>query len=472
VSRGARALICALSLAQALGAEAQDEEPGRRPEPPPEEFPPPPRGEPLPPPVWPRRPPDPEDALGRDEAREGSGTAWQPLASPRWGAHLALGPAALMLHGSAFLAYTDQGSPRGDRAVFAPTWGMAMARLPLGPGAVAGRVMISLDPVTMPANGYPELLQTGESAGGQPLHDRQHPHDLFMELAAIARAPLGDGAALVLYGAPVGEPALGPVAYPHRASALHDPVAPLAHHWLDSTHISYGVLTAGLALRDAKLEGSWFNGREPDEHRTDLDPIHLDSWAARLSVAPRSDLALQASFGRLASPERLAPGESVHRLTVSAMWADRVGDRGVFALTGAWGRNVEAGRAEDALLAEGTWDRDGHDAIFGRLEWVEKSAAELVVPGLEPTSIYGVVALSAGYAHTFGPWQGVALALGMRGTVNGVPTALRDAYASTSPVGFVLFAQVLPAQLPPGAGHGAAHHEEHAPATEHGHHHE
>jgi hypothetical protein len=298
-----------------------------------------------------------------------------------------------------------------------------------------------------------------------------------MELAAIARVGLGDGLALELYGAPVGEPALGPVAFPHRASALHDPVAPLSHHWMDSTHISDGVLTGAVVLRDAKLEASWFDGREPDEHRTDLDRPRLDSWAARLSVAPIPQLVVQASYGRLASPEALFPEESVHRVTASALWNERLGRAGNAALLLAWGRNLEGGRADDALMAEGTWDRSGRDAVFGRLEWVVKSARDLALPGTAPEQRFDVVALAMGYAHTFRPLLGVLPSLGARVAVHDLPRSLAAAYGGgggvlgaghAGPIGLVVFVQLLPTIADEhGGGHGEPTPD--APAPHQGH---
>ena len=189
----------------------------------------------------------------------------------------------------------------------------------IGGGELVLRQMLSLDPLTVGADGYPLVLQTGESLGGSPLHDRQHPHDLFMEIAALYTRPFSASSAFQLYAAPAGEPALGPVAFPHRFSAASDPLAPLAHHWQDSTHISFGVLTAGLLTRMFKVEGSWFNGREPDEHRYDFDIRRPDSWSGRLWFNPSKARSFQASYGYLASPEELHPDESVHRLTASAV---------------------------------------------------------------------------------------------------------------------------------------------------------
>ena len=103
------------------------------------------------------------------------------------------------------------------------------------------------------------LLATGETADGVThLVDRQHPHDLFMELSASYSFAHGEDETFFLYGGLPGEPALGPPAFLHRFSGMDNPEAPISHHWLDSTHITYGVVTAGFVYRGWKLEGSIF----------------------------------------------------------------------------------------------------------------------------------------------------------------------------------------------------------------------
>ena len=212
-------------------------------------------------------------ALDLDERREGSGTSWQPALAGHLAVHVPLGSGQLMLHGLAAVGYLTLSTPRGDEQFIGPAWFMAMWRAPLGPTSFALRAMLSPDPFTVGARGYPLLLQSGEGYHGVPLHDRQHPHDLFMELAALWRVPISDALVGTLYAAPVGEPALGPTAAPHRLSAFGDPLVPISHHWQDSSHVSFGVLTAGLASRFAKLEGSAFTGREPNDRRTDLETL-------------------------------------------------------------------------------------------------------------------------------------------------------------------------------------------------------
>ncbi|HEU5056988.1 MAG TPA: hypothetical protein VFU21_10710, partial [Kofleriaceae bacterium] len=208
--------------------------------------------------------------LGIPMSRHGSGTAWLPDESPMAAVHAAVRGWTLMLHGNLFAGYDGQASDAGDDELVSVNWLMGMASRDLAGGELAVRTMLSLEPLTVGAEGYPLLLQTGETVDGQPLVDRQHPHDLFMELAAMYTRELGGGVGVQLYGGPAGEPALGPVAFPHRPSAMGDPLAPITHHWIDSTHITYGVATAGILTRHVKLAGSWFNGRAPAEGRYDL----------------------------------------------------------------------------------------------------------------------------------------------------------------------------------------------------------
>src|SRR5207253_1796587 len=266
--------------------------------------------------------------------------------------------------------------PRGDDRVVAIDWAMLAAGRSVGSGRLVLRSMLSSEPWTVGARGYPLLLQSGESYAGAPLHDRQHPHDLFVELAALYDRPVARDLALSLYVAPVGEPALGPVAFPHRPSAAGDPLAPLGHHWQDATHITYGVITAGLFTRSAKLEASWFNGREPDEIRTDFDYAgrRLDSYSARLTVNPGPRWSVSAWYAYLRSPEALNPDESLHRIGASALTTQPVGTGGTWSSAVIYGANAQigTGRLASSVLVESTVDLDGTNSLFGRVEYVRK----------------------------------------------------------------------------------------------------
>src|SRR2546422_7526147 len=309
----------------------------------------------------------PEGPLGIPETRMGSGTSWLPDASPMHAAHLRLGAWTLMLHGSAVVQYDHQAGLRGDSRVSLIDWGMLAASRTVAGGRLHLRGMISSDPWGVGSRGYPLLLQTGESDRRVPLHDHQHPHDLFMELAALYERAVARDLAVSVYAAPVGEPAVGPAAFPHRLSAADDPVAPISHHWQDGTHITFGVVTAGVFTRGVKLEGSWFNGREPDENRTDFDygGRRLDSYGARVSVNPGPRWSVSGWYAFLKSPEQLHPDESLHRFGVSALTTQPFGEDGRWASALIWGANdpLGSGPLASSVVLESTVDLDGTNAF-------------------------------------------------------------------------------------------------------------
>ena len=355
-----------------------------------------------------------------------------------------------MLHGAAFLLYDDQGGARGDDRVAAVDWGMLAASRNVGLGSLALRAMLSTEPWTVGSHGYPLLLQSGESYQGAPLHDRQHPHDLFVELAAVYDHPVARDLAFSIYLAPVGEPALGPVAFPHRPSAGNDPFAPLGHHWQDATHITYGVITGGLFTRTMKLEASWFNGREPDEDRTNFDYAgrRLDSYSARLTVNPSRGWSLATWYGYLASPEALDPTAALHRFGASALFSSALGARGNCSTAVIFGANaiVGVGGTLPSVLVETALDFDGANTLFGRVEFVRKRAEDLAVPGVPSTVTYDVGAVSLGYGRQLARSGDVAIGLGARGAVSFVPTSLEPLYGSRAPLGGAVFVRLAPSR--------------------------
>ncbi|HVE13338.1 MAG TPA: hypothetical protein VNI01_08100 [Elusimicrobiota bacterium] len=358
--------------------------------------------------------------------REATGTSWQPDSTPHEGIHAMNGDWMLMTHGYADLIYDRQGGPRGGAKAFGTGMLMGMAQRPLGPGTLGLRSMVSLDP-SMGAAGYPLLLQTGETADGRrPLIDRQHPHDLFMELAASYSVPVADeGSAFAYFGLP-GEPALGPPAFMHRFSAMDNPEAPISHHWLDSTHIAYGVVTAGGTWRGWKVEGSAFKGREPDQNRWNLESPKLDSFSARLSWNPDPDWALQTSYGHLASPEQLEPDVNTGRFTASASKNSRWG--AAFSQTTlAYGVNRNRpGRSTSAVLLESALRLSGRHTVLGRAEWVEKD--ELFESGPRLGETFDVSKLSLGYVYDLLPWGRSQWGAGVLGSIDVLPRSLRGSY--------------------------------------------
>ncbi len=389
--------------------------------------------------------------LGIPMSRMGSGTSWVPEAAPMHAQHFQAGGWELMLHGVAFVQFDKQFTKRGDEQFGSINWGMLMARHSLGGGLLTLRDMMSLEPFTVTAKGYPLLLQSGESYRGQPLHDRQHPHDLFMELAALYERPVAKNLGLSLYLAPVGEPAIGPVAFPHRPSAAGDPLAPLGHHWQDATHISFGVITAGIYSRMWRLEGSIFNGREPDAIRTNFDYAgrSLDSYSGRLTVNPDPHWSLAASYGYLASPEELHPEESQHRLSASVLHDRTFRKNGDFATSLIWGANKYSGVSglSNSVLAETNLDLDGTNTIFGRAEFVQKTAGDLLVEGVPPTTTYNVGSLVLGYIREISKFTGGSIGLGARGSLDLIPRSLEPAYGTRTPGGFTVFLRFRPSRM-------------------------
>jgi hypothetical protein len=341
-----------------------------------------------------------------------------------------------MAHGFVSLIYDDQDGPRGDEKTFSENMLMGMAARPLGRGRLGLRAMLSAEPWTIGSEGYPLLLQTGETADGvTPLVDRQHPHDLFMELAATYSVPVGTGSSVFVYLGLPGEPALGPATFMHRFSGQENPEAPLLHHWLDSTHITYGVATLGWIRGGVKLEGSVFTGREPDQNREGIESPKMDSWSFRASWNPSPDWSLQVSRGHLKGPEQLEPEVDADRTTVSAVYNRPLGG-GNWQTTFAWGRNQrDPGKATEGFLLESAASRGRH-TLLGRAERLEND--ELFGHGEE---VFTVGKLSLGYIYdvVLAPdWKG---GVGLLGSLARVPNELEDAYGD-NPVSWMAFLRV------------------------------
>ena len=342
-----------------------------------------------------------------------------------------------MVHGAIAGVYTHQGGPRGGSQSFNESKLMLMARRAIREDALSVRAMASLEPVMGP-RGYPELFQAGETADGRDtLIDRQHPHNLLMEFAAAYSKTLSPASSVFIYGGPIGEPALGPPAYMHRASSEADPDTPLTHHWLDATHTSFGVATAGIVWRSLKIEASYFNGREPDQHRYSVQLRAFDSSSVRLSYNPTADWSLQVSTGRLASPEQLEPDTSVRRTTASAIYNREFGNA-QWQTAAAWGRDAPSGKhaTDGYLLDSALIVRRAHTAFF-RYEHVVKG--DLFKPG-EPWSgqAFLVQKVSVGYVFEFAERRHVRFGVGGVVSQHRVPTALTPVYGS-DPIGYGLF---------------------------------
>jgi hypothetical protein len=367
---------------------------------------------------------------------EGSGTARLPgTEGAMQGLHHTSGNWMLMTHGYVTAQYTDMSGPRGDDKLYSTSMAMFSATRRAGWGRIRFNSMLSLEPL-MSERGYPSLFSTGETAGGAALVDRQHPHDLFMELAARIDVNVAAGTTAFLYAGPVGEPALGPSSFMHRGSATDNPDPPIAHHWFDSTHITYGVITAGLSSRLWQLEASAFRGGEPDEDRWDIEAPRLDSWSVRGTFNPDRHWALQASYGELDEPEALHPGQDERRFTASTHYTN-----GPLSATLAFSaKDRVPGSTLTAWVGEARWKLGGRGSVFGRVENVDN--AELFPDHDDPLHdvAFRVTKVQLGYARHIPVTSTFSLTLGASGAVYAKPGALDAAYGD-DPFGYTLFAR-------------------------------
>ena len=370
--------------------------------------------------------------------RDASGTSWQPDSTPHQMAHSMRGDWMLAGHTVLNAVYTDQEGPRGDQLGFVAGMVMGSARRMSPTGdSLTLRAMLSPDPF-MGKRGYPLLLAAGESADGlNPLVDRQHPHELFMELSATWSTPLGDNVSGFVHAGLPGEPAFGPPPFMHRAAAMASPEAPITHHWLDSTHITFGVVTAGL-VRDAwKFEASRFTGREPDQDRYDIERPRMDSSAVRASWNPTSNWSLQVSWADIESPEQLEPEHDEKRMSASVSYGAWRDDARGWTASLAWGRKTPSGEpASDALVAELAVVPAAHWQVFVRGERIETHD----LTPLEAT--FDVSKISLGVLRDFRIGGRMTLGIGALHSFNFVPGALEASYGG-DPDGTMVFIRFL-----------------------------
>ncbi len=376
-----------------------------------------------------------------------SGTSAEPNATPAPMMMSMHGDWMVMFHATAFVNDIQQTSPRGEDKFFSTNWFMPMAQRAWGPGQLTLRAMFSLEPATVTDRQYPLLFQQGETAYGKPIVDGQHPHDFVMELAALYDWRLGEKTLMTFYAAPVGDPAIGPTAYPHRASAAENPVAALGHHQEDSTHIADDVVTVGFTQGIVRIEASGFHGREPNEHRWQVQQGAIDSWSTRLTVQPGQNWSGQYSYARIHSPEQLAPQEDQERMTASLMYDRPLGDgaKGNWASTAVWGRTraLQDGVIQNSYLFESTLRFGVRNYIWTRMENVDRTTELLLgeepePPGFEEEPVGRVQAYTFGYDRDIDVLPHLRSALGAQVTTYTVGSRLRPVYGS-DPVGVVVF---------------------------------
>ena len=359
--------------------------------------------------------------------------------------HKTTGPWMLMFHENLFVQFLHESGLRGSDQFGSVNWAMGMAQRSLGRGELGLRGMFSAEPLTIQGCGYPDLLASGERCDGEPIHDRQHPHDVFMELSVSYDAPLAGDTRWQLYLAPAGEPALGPVAFPHRVSAMGSPLAPISHHWMDATHISFGVVTGGIYSHRWKVETSVFNGREPDEHRADFDFGRLDSVSSRLWFLPTARLSFQISIGQLIEAEagdHGGPPIDVVRTTASATYHYPLEENGMWATTVVWGNNSESDERSNALLLETALTLRDRDTWYGRAEVVGKNAHDLAIE--DSDEAFALAKVQAGYTRYLRPVGGFQPGVGAGVSVGIVPKTLRDDYGKRANLGAAVYLTLRP----------------------------
>jgi hypothetical protein len=391
----------------------------------------------------------PQTFLQQIQHHASSGTSAEPNSTPVPMLMGMKGPWMVMLHGNVFLTEEQQTSPRGGDKLFSTNWAMGMAERKLGPGQLTLRMMLSLEPATVGGRQYPLLFQQGETAYGKPIADGQHPHDFLMEIAALYDLKLSKRTLLSFYVAPMGDPAIGPTAYPHRASAAENPVGTLGHHQEDSTHIAADVVTVGLTHGIVRVEASGFHGREPDEFRWDVNSGAMDSWATRVTLQPGKNWSGQYSYARIVSPESLYPSEDQTRMTASAMY-NRPLKNGNWASTAIWGRtrSISDGAKLNSYLLESALRFKTRNYVWTRLENAGRTnelqnGETPLPPGFHEDPIGHVQAYTFGYDRDFDLIPHLRSAVGAQVTTYGVPDVLRPIYGS-KPVGFNVFVRFRP----------------------------
>ena len=370
----------------------------------------------------------------------GSGTAWEPASVPSHMWMWSRDGWDLMAHGVIFVDYNQQGGPRGVGKAESVNYAMLMEQHNLWRGTILFRQMLSAESLTSPHPGFPQIFQTGETYHGQALVDHQHPHNVFGELSAYYTMPVAERLSWFVYGGPSAEPALGPVTYIHRTSAAELPAAPLSHHLQDSTHTSFGVITTGFVISRVKLEGSVFNGREPNEERWSIQLNPLDSWSARVSVAPSRNWTAQYSYGLLLHPEALEVGDQ-RRQTASIEY-NRPLARGNWASSVVWGRKLKIpdNTVLNSYLFESTLNFLDRNYAYTRMELVDKDE---LFPQAATHPAYRIGAYTFGGTRDLFQRHAWQLGLGADVTFYSKPAVLDASYGS-NPVSFRVFLRVRP----------------------------
>ena len=394
--------------------------------------------------------------------REATGSAWLPSATPMYGPHRPWRGWDLRLDGVGVGLFVLEPGDRhrtggaSTNQLVGLSWGMAMARRSVAGGRFGIRTMLSAEPWTVSSCGTISYLMTGEVCQGDTIHDRQQQHDLFMELAADYEHRLRGDWRWQIYSGLAGEPALGPPGFPHRASARANPIGPITHHWLDSTHVTFGLVTVGVHDQRWKAEVSAFNGRKPDENRANFDLGRFNSVAARITMLPTERLALQISAGRLRdawTDFRFPSQDPIARVTASAIYHKSFGSAGLWATTAAIGANharetIPGGILDTTTtgaLLESSVTRSGRHTVFGRAEIGGMPAHHLHAHEYA-SSVFANAKVQTGYVRQLSLIGGLSTSFGGSVALSLLPPQLAPRYGGRIARSFALFYSVSAAR--------------------------
>ena len=389
--------------------------------------------------------------FGLPRARLGSGTSWLPDSSPLYAVIPHIGRWGFMLHGNVYAGFSHYNSRRGWNRFMGRNTLMGALFRTFKSSELLGRLALSLEPLTIGSRGYPQILQTGQQSDGTLIHDRMYALDFFRELALTYNWKVTENWAALVYAAAAGEPALGPVTFTQRVSASPDPLAPLGFRAQENSHASFGVLTVGAYTRALKIEASWFNGEVPGKKRYGIYFRKPDSYAVRVSYNPGISWSLQLSYGFSERPVASEPDRSDHRLSASFSYTNWLGaDAGLACTVSLAQRVTTRDYASTALLAEFYRNFDGHHALFGRGELMQKDGLELELERASKRR-YAVGTLAGGYIYYLTPLVSVVPGFGARFSINPMDGELVNDYGRRVPVGIMVFAQLRTAALPGGS---------------------
>ena len=384
--------------------------------------------------------------FGLPRARFGTGTSWLPDASPLNAAVPHIGNWGLLVHGNVYTGYDYYNSKRGGKRFMGRNTLMGSVFRTFEKSEVLFRLAMSFEPLTIGPKGYPQVLQTGQTANGERIHDKQYALDFFREFAAMYSWEVTKNWAGTVYAALAGEPALGPVTFTQRVSASADPLAPLGFQAQEASHASFGVITVGAHTRTLKLEASWFNGEVPGDHRFTLALRKPDSYSLRINWNPGSHWSGQVSYGFLERPVPSDPRHQ-HRVSSSMSYTNWTASDAGFAATLSFAERIDTNLdSSAALMLETYWNIDGHHAVFGRAELSQKTARELVLEG--GGELYAIGSLAGGYIYYLGPFITLSPGLGARVSINPMENDLKRDYGTQCALGGMIFAQLRTSALP------------------------